>query len=194
MQLKSHEELAKALRLKAAKPLSEADKKDGFIYTFWDQQNFGMIKIGRTNNLERRINEWNTQCKVTHHYHQSSHDGQPSKAPEIPHVQRIEKLMNIELSNYRKKRVCDGCSKTHIEWFDIDEAKASKVFQKWRDWICQRPYALDHEGNWTIRPDMLDSFSEVCEPIVFLDAEVKLWPRQGRRKDESKRRTSRRPG
>lgn len=187
---RSNQEIAEALRSKVEEPLTNSDMKDGFLYMFWDQQNFGMIKIGHTIDLEKRLNQWNSQCKVTHYYHQSSRDGEPLK---IPHVHRIEKLMHIELDNYRKKRTCDGCGKNHIEWFDIDEAKAKDVFQKWRDWINQKPYALDHKGNWTVRPEMLGSLPEVCKSVVFSDVDVKMpQPRRERLKDRSKRRTSRR--
>lgn len=147
------------------------------MYMFWDQQHFGITKIGRTIDLEKRLEQWNSQCKIKHHYHQSSRDGKP---PRIPHVQRIERLMHIELCNYRKKRGCGGCGKNHIEWFDIGEVKAREVFQKWRDWINQKPYALDDSGDWAVRPEMLDSLSEVCEPVGFPDAHVKRpQPRRG---------------
>ncbi|KAJ4342128.1 hypothetical protein N0V95_007038 [Ascochyta clinopodiicola] len=161
--------IAKALRSKIAEPLTESDRKNGFIYIFWDQNTFGMVKVGRTNNLERRLKEWNRKCKTTHHYHQSSRSG---KLLKVPHVQRIERLMPIELVNYRKKRQCEGCSTTHDEWFNISEAKVVQVFQKWRDCIVREPYALDCEGEWTVRPSMLDTLREVCKPVVFLDAQV----------------------
>jgi hypothetical protein len=156
--------IAEALQAQIVVPLSETDKKEGLVYIFWDQQNFGMIKVGRTNDLDKRLEQWSRQCKMTYHYHQSSRNGSLLK---VPHVQRIEKLVHIELVNYRKKRRCEGCGKTHIEWFDIDEAKAVKVYQKWRDWIVKEPYAEDQTGKWTIRPEMLDTLTKVCEPVVF---------------------------
>ncbi|KAJ4313086.1 hypothetical protein N0V94_007120 [Neodidymelliopsis sp. IMI 364377] len=156
--------IAEALQSQIVVPLSETDKKEGLVYIFWDQQNFGMIKVGRTNDLDKRLEQWSRQCKMTYHYHQSSRNGSLLK---VPHVQRIEKLIHIELVNYRKKRHCEGCGKTHIEWFDIDEAKAVKVYQKWRDWIVKEPYAEDQTGKWTIRPEMLDTLAKVCEPVIF---------------------------
>ncbi|UPX21059.1 uncharacterized protein EKO05_0011265 [Ascochyta rabiei] len=175
--------IAKALRSKIEKPLKKSDKEDGFMYIFWDKKIFGMVKVGRTNDLERRLKEWNRQCKTTHYYHQSSRDG---KLLKVPHVRRIEALMHIELVNYRKKRACEGCSKTHIEWFEISEAKVLQVFQKWRDWIVQEPYAVDGEGKWTVRSDMLDSLPEVCEPVVFLDTRLeKPQPCRGDKKRQT---------
>ncbi|KAF3033867.1 hypothetical protein E8E12_000110 [Didymella heteroderae] len=156
--------IAEALFAKASKALSAWDRKDGYIYMFWDQQHFGMVKVGRTADREQRLKQWNSQCKITHHYHRILKDTSSSR---IPHVQRIEKLLHIELGNYRKKRTCDGCGRTHIEWFDISAEKARQVYQKWEDWIVQRPYAQDKAGNWVIRPEMLGSLSEVCKPVVF---------------------------
>lgn len=160
----SNASITKDLRSKIIKPLSEADKKEGYVYIFWDQQHFGMVKIGRTDDLGQRLKQWSRQCKTTYHYHQSSRDGTLFK---VPHIQRVERLIQIELVNCRKKRRCEGCGKTHIEWFDIDEAKAVQVYQKWRDWIMKRPYAEDHTGEWTIRPDVLDTLSKVCEPVIL---------------------------
>jgi predicted GIY-YIG superfamily endonuclease len=153
--------ISKALKDMIAKPLSKVDMKDGFIYIFWDQGSFGMVKIGRTNNLERRLKEWN-KCKSTHSYHKSSRDGELLK---VPHVQRIERLMQIELINTRKTRACDTCAKTkfHKEWFEITEAKAVEVFQKWRNWILQEPYVENDEGKWVIRPEMLETLPENCK-------------------------------
>lgn len=157
-------EVFRALTAQVHKSLTKADRKYGFIYMFWDQRTFGMIKIGRTIDLKQRLEEWNTQCKTTHDYHRTFEDGEPLN---IPHVQRIEKLMHIELGNYRKKRICDGCNRKHIEWFDISAEKAKKVYQKLQDWIIQKPYAEDGGGNWVIRPEMLESLSQVCKPVVF---------------------------
>ncbi|KAF2629003.1 hypothetical protein BU25DRAFT_324402, partial [Macroventuria anomochaeta] len=153
--------IAKAVKKMIAKPLTATDMKDGFIYIFWDKGTFGMVKIGRTNDLERRLKEWN-RCKSTHSYHKSSRDGDLRK---VPHVQRIERLMQIELVNNRKTRACDTCVKTkmHKEWFDVSEAKAVEVFQKWRNWILQEPYAEDDKGQWVIRPEMLETIPENCK-------------------------------
>jgi predicted Fe-S protein YdhL (DUF1289 family) len=178
-------EMIRALTARASEPLTEADRKYGFIYMFWDQQTFGMIKVGRTVDLEQRLKQWNAQCKMTHYYHQYSQDGEPSK---IPHCQRIEKLLHIELSNYRKKRICDGCGRTHIEWFDISAERAKKVYRKWQDWIMQEPYAQDDTGNWTLRPDMLGTLREVCKPVVFSDPIVPTRPRRSLQRAQVKQR------
>ncbi|KAF1939305.1 hypothetical protein EJ02DRAFT_457067 [Clathrospora elynae] len=139
-------------------PLKKTDKKDGFIYIFWDVEHFGMVKIGRTKDLEARLEQWNRQCKRTHSYH--------GKLPSIPHVSRIERLMHIELKEWRMQRMCEGCGAMHQEWFDVKTIHAVSVFRKWQDWIEQRPYALDPQsGEWTIRPGVIDTLAQVCEPV-----------------------------
>lgn len=156
--------IVEALKAKVKESLSDKDREDGFIYVFWDQQTFGMVKIGRTNDLKRRLKEWNKACGTVHHYHRFLQDGEPLR---IPHNQRIEKLVHIELMNYRRKRRCDACDKTHEEWFEISAEKARKVYQKWEDWIIQKPYAQNDAGDWVLRPEMLGSLSEVCRLVDF---------------------------
>jgi predicted Fe-S protein YdhL (DUF1289 family) len=180
-------EVSRALSAKVRKSLTDEDRKDGFIYMFWDQKTFGMIKIGRTIDLEQRLKQWNDKCRTTHHYHRTSQDGESLK---IPHVQRIEKLMHIELGNYRKKRICNGCGRTHIEWFDISAEKAKEVYQKWEDWIMQKPYAQDVAGNWVVRPEMLESLSQVCKPVVFSQPVKIVRPRPSLPRTRSKPRRS----
>lgn len=146
-----------------ANPLKPTDLKDGFIYIFWDKEHFGKVKIGRTNDLEHRLEGWNQQCKRTHSYHKATTDGQLAR---IPHVSRIERLIHIELKEYRLRRGCEGCNKTHEEWFDVEEAQAVKVFQKWQDWILQSPYAYDPDLKvWRIRSEMVDTLPQICEPV-----------------------------
>lgn len=51
-----------------AEPLKPTDLRPGFIYMFWDVGNFGKIKIGRTNDLGRRLKDWNRDCRREHAY------------------------------------------------------------------------------------------------------------------------------
>jgi hypothetical protein len=143
-------------------PLKPGDMKSGFIYVFWDQETFGMVKIGRTNDLGRRLKEWNKACQHSHSYHPSMRE-----LVEIPHVNRIERLIQIELNAHRMTRTCKECSKTHIEWFQVGETHAVEVFLKWQDWILQEPYALNpRSGEWEIRPEMEHTLEAVCQPVV----------------------------
>ena len=68
----SDADIVRDLKELITRPLSSKDLESGFIYIFWDQGSFGMVKIGRTNNLERRLEEWRcfrsgaNGCSVNH--------------------------------------------------------------------------------------------------------------------------------
>jgi predicted GIY-YIG superfamily endonuclease len=168
--------VSEALHLLVTKPLTRSELSEGHVYIFWDG-NFGKLKIGRTNNLQARLEQWNRQCDSVHNYH-------PHKAIalRIPHVARVEALVHAELKGQRRKRKCEGCQKTHIEWFDVGEMHAVKVLEKWQKWIMQEPYALNAEtGEWVLQPEILDSLAEVCEPVQMETKEPRQQPRRSKR-------------
>jgi hypothetical protein len=175
--------IAKDLEKAMKKNLSNYDLKHGHIYMFWDIGNFGMVKIGRTNNLDRRMKEW-SKCKQTHSYHTSTHQA------SVSHVQRIERLIHIELINSRRKLPCSTCpkAKMHIEWFDVTEQRALQVFQKWHEWMLKEPYAEDAKGDWVLKPEMLDTIPELCK----VTPEEKQTPVPSRRKGRGQK--AKRPG
>jgi hypothetical protein len=167
-----------ALQEEVRRPLGKGDYKEGFIYIFWDNKNFGKLKIGLTNNLERRLKEWDRKCKRKHSYHPNSGNGLVT----IPHVPRVEKLIHTELKEFRKKRRCEGCGQTHKEWFDIEEAHAVKVARKWQEWFMRKPYIFN-EGvqQWVLKQEMADELDQICEPLP----RVKATPKQPRKSDRA---------
>lgn len=180
--------VSEALLSAITDPLSESDKKNGFIYIFWDVANFGFLKIGRTINLKLRLRDWDRQCKRKHKY-LTSESGEFS---EIPHVSRIERLIQLELKECRKQRKCDACGKTHIEWFEVSLPHAVKVLQKWHTWIMQKPYELDSKsGEWRIRPEMQHTIQQVCEPVIQEPLPKPTPKKTQRRKSQTRRRSAR---
>jgi hypothetical protein len=175
--------IAKDLEKVMKKDLSKRDLKHGHIYMFWDIGNFGMVKIGRTNNLDRRMKEW-SKCKQTHSYHTSTHQA------SVAHVQRIERLIHIELINSRRKLPCSTCRdvEMHTEWFNVSEQRAQQVSQKWHDWMLKEPYTKDAKGDWVLKPEMLDTIPELCK----VTPEEKQSPVPSRRKGRG--RKAKRPG
>jgi hypothetical protein len=150
-----------ALYQEAASPLSSKALTSGFIYLYWDKEYFGKVKIGYTNNLARRLEEWNKDCKRENAYHSST-----ESQVEMPHVYRVEQLIHTELKDYRLRRKCEGCGKMHKEWFEANEVHVVQVLKKWREWILQKPYVQDKSsGEWVIRPEMLDTLELMCEPL-----------------------------
>jgi hypothetical protein len=159
-----------ALLKKIMEPLKPTVLKDGYIYIFWEPPNFGAVKIGHTNDLARRLAEWNRNCKVTHMYHPASQRGELS---QIPHVRRIEQLIHIELKNSRCQRYCKSCDTHHQEWFHVAETLVTQVFRKWYDWIVQRPYTLNaRTGKWELRPEMMETLAQVCEPVAGIEKQL----------------------
>jgi hypothetical protein len=138
--------------------LTPTDLKSGFIYIFWLKGlSFGHLKIGRSNNPDRRLQEWNSQCKHEHVFVQN--------IIKVPHVSRVERLMHLELKDIRKSMKCVGCQKVHREWFEISESNAVKVLEKWLDWIVQHPYEKDHTGTWKLKPSSRTTVADVCQPL-----------------------------
>jgi predicted GIY-YIG superfamily endonuclease len=157
--------IQEALHREAIKPLQCSVPKEGYIYVYWDKVSFGYVKIGYTNDLERRLNEWNKNCDHKHEYHP---DVQRGELPQIAHVKRIERLIHIELRDHRKQRYCKKCKRNHIEWFQIGASSVMKVFSKWYEWIVQEPYAFDDKKRkWTVRPEMMDTLAQVCKPVAI---------------------------
>jgi hypothetical protein len=168
--------VSSALHQQAISPLGSKDSDPGFIYIFWDEENFGMVKIGYTNDLTRRLKQWNTKCKRQNSYHSST-----ESRVNMPHAHRVEQLIHTELKKDRFRRKCDGCGTMHDEWFQATEAHVVKVLKKWREWILQEPYEKDEEsGKWTLRPDMLDSLKHMCEPLPYDMATQKPRPKHRR--------------
>jgi hypothetical protein len=153
--------VSSALYDKAVSSLGAKDLDPGFVYLFWDKEYFGKVKIGYTNNLAQRLKRWNRECKREHDYHSITEN-----QVEMPHVHRVEQLIHTELKECRLRRKCDGCGKLHKEWFEANQVHVVKVMKKWREWILQKPYVQDKEsGEWVIRPEMLDSLENMCEPL-----------------------------
>lgn len=161
-----------ALFEQARKPLTLQDQKIGFIYIFWHEGQFGYVKIGRTKDPERRLQQWNKQCQREHKYHPFC-DGL-----EVPYVARVERLMQLELKEKRRFTVCDTCTsksgkpKKHTEWFELSAGEATAVFQKWKNWMTQGPYQrVAGSGGWKLKPEFEGSLKEVCQPTRFSVAE-----------------------
>ncbi|MCJ1417397.1 hypothetical protein MMC32_003741 [Xylographa parallela] len=62
--------------------------------------------------------------------------GYPHK---VPHVARVERLIQLELAEKRVKRVCAGCAKEHREWFEVEATReglraVDEVVRRWVGW------------------------------------------------------------
>ncbi|OJJ02188.1 hypothetical protein ASPVEDRAFT_131427 [Aspergillus versicolor CBS 583.65] len=110
------------------------------------------LKIGRTNNITRRLNEWTRQCSnhltlIRYYpYTSSSRRGkgqgvgkglEPGR--KVPHVHRVERLIHIELADIRARDLgqCPECGKEHREWFEVAAERDSlkRVDECIRRWV-----------------------------------------------------------
>ncbi|KAL2839933.1 meiotically up-regulated gene 113-domain-containing protein [Aspergillus pseudoustus] len=115
------------------------------------------LKIGRTSNVHRRLNEWTRQCSnhltlIRYYpYMSSSHRSRSrcaSTAPtplglepglKVPHVHRVERLIHLELADIRVRYLgaCPECGKEHREWFEVaaERRALKRVDECIRRWV-----------------------------------------------------------
>ncbi|CAK7205897.1 hypothetical protein SEUCBS139899_008677 [Sporothrix eucalyptigena] len=114
-----------------------------------------LLKIGRANNVHRRLNEWKRQCGYNlsllryYPYIPSSSNSSPDVVGggivprKMPHSHKVERLIHIELAG-AGLRVADGdkcevCGREHREWFQVEAtrkavAAVDEVIRRWADW------------------------------------------------------------
>lgn len=120
-----------------------------------------ILKIGRSNNVKRRANEWTRQCstdfKIIRYYPyiSSSSSSHPSFSPgtknthlrpgrKAPHIRRVERLIHLELSERRVDQgPCETCGKEHQELFEVEANMAElrvvdDCIRRWIDWAESR--------------------------------------------------------
>lgn len=105
-----------------------------------------LLKIGRANNVMRRMNEWKRQCGYDlslirfYPYIQSGSGVEPRK---MPHSHKVERLIHLELSGLGlrvgDKGACDACGREHKEWFEVDATRegvmrVDEAIRRWADW------------------------------------------------------------
>ncbi|CAK4017982.1 Hypothetical predicted protein [Lecanosticta acicola] len=117
-----------------------------------------MLKIGRANNVTRRMNEWQRQCgyklNLVRWYPYVSSSGTPSPQREsgpssprrqsnivqkVPCVKRVERLIHLELAGKRVLRDCETCGKEHREWFQVEASQegirgVDECVKRWVEW------------------------------------------------------------
>ena len=157
------------------KPLSnhEQTNLDGYIYMYTFPEHYRRaapcIKIGYTNDVDRRGREWAIKCGYTPKV--LSHFG-------CEHYIRIERLVHAVLYNQRlREKSCPGprCGTSHKEWFKVRSTRAVAVAELWAHWMRQQPY--DDQGTlkevWVERLESLDMGNRRCwEEFVFGEDEA----------------------
>ena len=107
-----------------------------------------MLKIGRANNVTRRMNEWQRQCGYAlnlvrwYPYLSSSPTGRRDSSAivkKVPFVKRVERMIHLELQTQQVLRKCGACRKEHREWFEVEASQAGVrgvdgVVRRWVGW------------------------------------------------------------
>ncbi len=129
--------LIKGVMMKDLSPRDIA--KDGFIYIYWFPVNFGHIKIGvTTRSIELRLREWKKQCG---HEPELVYPKSPEDRQRIPHVFRVEAIVQAELREFRRRELkCKTCYRAHKEWFEKSTPAAIKAVKMWSAWMRTEPY------------------------------------------------------
>ena len=122
------------------------DPNQGYVYALSMEGDKGYVKIGCTrNSIATRLAD--IQRCVPYKLHAlNKNDYHP-----VPNYERVEELIHEELRKDRRQFPCTvcppnknatgtGCPKMHREWFEISEAKAFEVVDRWREWMWSDPY------------------------------------------------------
>ncbi|KAI1464470.1 DUF1766-domain-containing protein [Daldinia caldariorum] len=110
-----------------------------------------LLKIGRANNVQRRLNEWTRQCGYNIsliRYYPYVSSSEPTEPRKMPHSHKVERLVHLELAGaglrVSDKANCEACGKAHKEWFEIDASRkgiemVDEVVKRWSDWDEAHP-------------------------------------------------------
>jgi len=123
-----------------------------------------LVKIGRTNNVHRRMTSWSKQCgytlsllrfypyisftptpsptNITPNANTSttSNTQTPTQPQTLPYTHRIERLIHLELAAQRvKQSECVKCGREHKEWFEVEASRegvrgVDEVVRRWVGW------------------------------------------------------------
>jgi hypothetical protein len=111
------------------------------------------LKIGRAQNVQRRLNQWTRQCGYNlsliryYPYHPTTlSDTDVNELPRTPrkvkNAHKVERLIHIELGEMRqgKGEKCVVCGREHREWFEVEGSKegvraVDEVVRRWVGWV-----------------------------------------------------------
>ncbi|KUL85802.1 hypothetical protein ZTR_07373 [Talaromyces verruculosus] len=191
--------VSEALEKLLLEPLTQREiQKVGILYVYWQPGNFGHLKIGCTQDFEKRMKTWNRQCNKTMEvYYPNRSDGK--ELIPVSHVYRVERLVHTELKNLRRReKDCSGCGKNHIEWFEAPRNLAVAVVRKWMAWMRESPYeeepSSSGSGNaeWVLKKEQKSKLSALSQPLKEISVTAQTMEKERRSYLQQARRLSRR--
>ena len=108
-----------------------------------------LLKIGRAQNVHRRMTQWTKQCnqnitlvRYYPHYASTAADMSSPGGMKVPHVNRVERLIHVELRGSgmgKDKEKCQDCGREHREWFEVKATRSGlkavdEIVQRWVRW------------------------------------------------------------
>ncbi|KAF9213399.1 hypothetical protein BGZ59_005396 [Podila verticillata] len=140
------------LRRAMEKPVSDTDKP-GYIYTYQlletrQNKSHTFFKVGRTDNVHRRMNEWSDKCgsppilievfpeqgdlapKSESDLAESPIDDKDLTGLRCRYAHRVERLIHIELKPFHDKDHVCTCKTAHREWFMVPHKAGLKESQQ----------------------------------------------------------------
>ncbi|RDL32585.1 uncharacterized protein BP5553_09041 [Venustampulla echinocandica] len=139
-----------------ASPSSDSSSNPtGYIYVFTSPSTPKYMKIGKTLlDPDKRRCQWARQCKFT-----ATRIDDPN-GKKFTYYSMVERLVQLELANERRKFKCGKCKRRHIfdqrkegggrsevtehgEWYEVTPERALAVVGRWRAWATKEPYAND---------------------------------------------------
>jgi T5orf172 domain len=166
------------LGLKIPSPLTPAQSRNGTLYMIKREADPGFFKIGYTTLVADDRFAWiEKQCRyVPIPIRQIRH---------VPCVKRVELLVHIELMQQRRKETTcidnPDCRATHAEWFEVDEAIAMGVMDRWAKWMVEaEPYGVDGllTKEWVQICRNLQAIGELPTSANLLEAMRNLYEQQ----------------
>ncbi|EPS38389.1 hypothetical protein H072_7895 [Dactylellina haptotyla CBS 200.50] len=133
-----------------------------------------LLKIGRAQNVQRRLHQWSQQCGYNlqllryYPYVPLGNNGVPSgnaaatmgngkPAQKVPFSHRVERLIHLELRDdyYNKPHVCETCQRVHKEWFAVPGnregvKRVDEVIKRWCRWAEGVEGAVNKRQSWGI--------------------------------------------
>lgn len=104
-----------------------------------------LLKIGRAQNVQRRLNQWTRQCgyKLSLIRYYPYHSDEAPRTPrKVPRVNRVERLVHLELAGKRARGSgrCGACGREHREWFEVEASRegvkgVDEVIRRWVGWV-----------------------------------------------------------
>ncbi|KAF2119314.1 T5orf172 domain-containing protein [Lophiotrema nucula] len=140
---------------------SKHEREEGHIYVQIYRTHPQYLKIGVTEDLEKRLKQWNYCCGRTYEYANFE-----ERKIKVPYAARLEKIVHAELKDWRKWTLCEQSKKKHREWFEVNLDHVVRVVKKWKDWIEEeKPFEKGLNKRWRLRGKMIEQLEQICQPL-----------------------------